>query len=86
MNAADVVMLPPLTNEDRLRNIVRTYRHAVERQQEMKIPTPLMLLIEAAGLALDDQAATYAETMIRKDQRERLEGTGHPDQDMKLRG
>lgn len=74
---SNVHALPALTNEDRLRNIVRTYRK-VKADPNARLPTPLELLLEAASLALEDQANRYAEHAIRRDQRERIEGRTEP--------
>ena len=56
-----------MTHNDRLRNIVRTYR-AHQDDKRMVLPTALMLLLEAAGLALDeDERSRYADTMSLRD-------------------
>lgn len=77
MNAPLRLISPPMTNEDRLRNITRTYLH-FKHDPKMVLPTPLMLLLEAGALALQDQENAQAEAGIRKDQRERLEGRTEP--------
>ena len=56
-----------MTHNDRLRNIVRTYR-AFQDNPQMVLPTALMLLLEAAGLALDeDDRSRYADAMSLRD-------------------
>ena len=51
-----------ITHEDRLRGILREWRKA-QQDPQLKVPATLALLIEAAGLALADQDARYADQM-----------------------
>ena len=61
-------MGPPLTitHEDRLRGILREWRKA-QADPKTVVPCTFALLLQAAGLALDDQDARYADVLNRLD-------------------
>lgn len=64
-----------LTHEDRLRNIVRTFRKCKE-DPKMVLPTTLTCLLEAASIAIANEEAkanAYANDAIKRDQLQRHE-------------